>query len=314
MELKKKRLKQIYNWKYIFKKVLVTTFLKVNNIAMKKNIRTKKNRRLWRKNKSFKIGGSEAVVGSETGAATSVDDITKNIEAQHSLSNFLPDFSLGNSSLGDSKVMNKIIELSEGLAIKTIDNTSKFFDLDLNDPEKFKERIEELKVLLNDPKNKELMREVAANFAQVGVVALDAARPFIDDLIREIFVKLKVVGNEFGEAGVKIALNTLEEIPGYGVIIGTIRSASNAAEAVLASSNAVSEVVTKTSDTINASVQNFDKLLKEKGDLINRTNESINKFSENMKSMPTSGATHVTGGSRKHKKSKNKSKRVRFNL
>ena len=276
---------------------------------MKKNIRTKKNRRFRRKNKSFKIGGSE------TNTATSVDDIAKNVEADHSLSNFLPNFSLGDSSLGDSKVMNKIIELSEGLAIKTIDNTSKFFDVDLNDPEKFKERIEELKVLLNDPKNKELMREVAANFAQVGVVALDAARPFIDDLINEIFVKLKVVGNEFGEAGVKIALNTLEEIPGYGVIIGTIRSASNAAEAVLASSNALSEVVTKTSDTINASVQNFDKLLKEKGDLINRTNESINKFSENMKSMPATGAT---GGaynySRKHKKGKNKSNRVRFNL
>jgi len=296
---------------------LDTTFLKVNNIAMKKNIRTKKNRRFRRKNKSFKIGGSEPVVGSETGAATSVDDITKNIEAQHSLSNFLPDFSLGNSSLGDSKVMNKIIELSEGLAIKTIDNTSDFFHVDLNDSEKFKERIEELKVLLNDPKNKELMREVIANFAQVGILALDAARPFIDDLINEIFVKLKVIGNEFGQAGVKIVLNTLTEIPGYGVIIGTIRSTSNAAEAVLASSNAVSEVVTKTSDTINASVQNFDKLLKEKGDLINRTNESINKFSENMKSMPTSGA-NVTGGaddySRKHKKSKNKSKKVRFNF
>ena len=279
---------------------------------MKKNIRTKKNRRFRRKNKSFKTGGSQTGAPE---AATSVDDIAKNVEAQHSLSNFLPNFSLGDSSLGDSKVMNKIIELSEGLAIKTIDNTSKFFDVDLNDPEKFRERIEELKVLLNDPKNKELMREVVANFSQVGVVALDAARPFIDDLINEIFVKLKVVGNEFGEAGVKIALNTLEEIPGYGVIIGTIRSASNAAEAVLASSNAFSEVVTKTSDTINASVQNFDKLLKEKGDLINRTNESINKFSENMKSMPTTGAT---GGaynySRKHKKSKNKTKRVRFNL
>ena len=285
-----------------------TTFLKVNNIAMKKNIRTKKNRRFRRKNKSFKTGGSQTGA-SEAANATSVDVIAKNIEADHSLSKFLPNF-----SLGDSKVTDKIIELSEGLAIKTIDKTSEFFDVDLNDPEKFKERIEELKVLLNNPKNKELMREVVANFSQVGVLALDAARPFIDDLINEIFVKLKVVGNEFGEAGVKIALNTLEEIPGYGVIIGTIRSASNATEAVLASSNALSEVVTKTSDTINASVQNFDKLLKEKGDLINRTKESINKFSENMKSMPATGATPVTGGSRKHKKSKNKSKRVRFNL
>jgi len=295
---------------------------------MRKNIRTKKNRRYRKKNKSFKVGviiGGDVADSANNGISSDagVDELTKKIEAQHSLSNFLPDL-----NLGESKVMNRIIELSEGLAMKTIDNTSTFLNVDLNDSERFKERLEELKVLLNDPKNKELMREVVANFAQVGVVALDAAKPFIDDLITEIFEKLKVVGNEFGEAGVKITLNTLEEIPGYGVIIGSIRSASNIAEAFLASSNALSEVVTKTSDTINASVQNFDKLLKEKGDLINRTTDSINKFSENIKSMPSNISTSnsnstipnksaiASGGSysRKHKKSNNKSKRVRFNL
>jgi len=270
---------------------------------MRKINRTKKNRRYRRKNKSFKIGGGDSQEQPETAA----DDLTKKIEAEHSLSNFLPDM-----NLGDSKVIQKVTDLSEALAIKTIDNTSEFLNIDLKDSEQLQKRLEEIKVVLNDPKNKELMREVVANFAQVGIVALDAAKPFIDDLIDEVFEKLKVVGNEFGEAGVKIALNTLEEIPGYGIIIGTIRSASNAAEAVLASSNAFSEVVTKTSDTINASVQNFDKLMKEKGDLINRTTESINKFSENMKSMPTN-VTPV-GGSRKHKKNNNKSKKVRFNL
>lgn len=294
---------------------------------MRKNIKTKKNRRYRKKNKSFKVGGAEVGVDADPQAESNINELTKNIEAKHSLNNFLPDL-----NLGDSKVMNKIIELSEGLAIKTIDNTADFLNIDLNDlnnSEKFKQRLEELKGILNDPKNKELMREVVANFAQVGIVALDAARPFIDDLITELFEKLKVVGNEFGEAGVKITLNTLEEIPGYGVIIGTIRSVSNAAEAVLASSNALSEVVTKTSDTINASVQNFDKLLKEKGDLIGRTTESINKFSENIKNMPSnisiptvtkpsisnnSNINKVIGGSKKNKKGYNKSKKVRFNL
>jgi len=280
---------------------------------MRKINRTKKNRRYRKKNKSFKIGGDiqtqpqTADIANATDTAT--DELTKKIEADHSLSNFLPDM-----NLGDSKVMQKVVDLSEALAIKTIDNTSEFLNIDLKDSEQLQKRLEEIKVVLNDPKNKELMREVVANFAQVGIVALDAAKPFIDDLIDEIFEKLKVVGTEFGEAGVKIALNTLEEIPGYGVIIGTIRSASNAAEAVLASSNAFSEVVTKTSDTINASVQNFDKLMKEKGDLINRTTESINKFSENMKSMPTNINTNSVGGTRKHKKNNNKSKKVRFNL
>lgn len=293
---------------------------------MRRNIRTKKNRRYRKKNKSFKVDGFKLGGGTEdvNGATTGVSELTKKIEDAHSLNNFLPDL-----NLGDSQVMKRLIELSEGLAIKTIDNTAEFLNVDLNDSEQFRKRLEELKVVLNNPENKELMREVVFNFSQVGIVALDAARPFIDDLITEIFEKLRIVGNEFGEAGVKIALNTVEEIPGYGVIIGTIRSVSNAAEAVLASSNAFSEVVTKTSDTINASVQNFDKLLKEKGDLIGRTTESINKFSENMKNMPNNLSTPSVpvpsvpkptvptpniGGTRKHKKNNNKSKKVRFNL
>ena len=295
---------------------------------MRRNIRTKKNRRYRKKNKTFKVGGFK-VGGAEdvsvNSADAGVDELTTKIKDAHSLNNLLPDL-----DLGDSHVMKRIVELSEGLAIKSIDNTAEFLNVDLNDSERFKQRLEELKVILNDPQNKELMREVLFNFSQVGIVALDAARPFIDDLITEIFEKLRIVGNEFGEAGVKIALNTLEEIPGYGVIIGTIRSVSNAAEAFLASSNAFSEIVTKTSDTINASVQNFDKLLKEKGDLIGRTTDSINKFSENMKSMPNNISSpavpnpsvpkpsvpnpSVVGGTRKHKKYNNKSKKVRFNL
>jgi hypothetical protein len=58
--------------------------------------------------------------------------------------------------------------------------------------------------------------------------------------------------------------------------------------------------------------------LKEKGDLIDRTTDSINKFSENMKRMPEQSGVQSGGGvrgiSRKYKKDKNKTKRVRFNL
>ena len=280
---------------------------------MRKRIRTKKNKRYRKKNRTFKIGGADDATATtaDATATADADELKKKIEKEHSLSNLLPDF-----GLGDSEVMDKAVDLSEGVALKTIDGAAEIFGVDLNNSEKFNEKLEDIKNVLDDPKNKELMKDVVSNFAEVGVVALEAAKPFTNDLIEEISDKLKVVGNEFGETGVKIALNTLEEIPGAGVVIGTIRSASNIGEAILASTNATAEVVTKTSDTINASLQNFDNLLKEKGDLIDRTTESINKFSENMKSMPSSIPTtpSVVGGSRKHKRFKNKTKKVRFNL
>ena len=284
---------------------------------MRKRIRTKKNRRYRKKNRTFKIGGAnEGATASDSVAATGADEIKKKIEEEHSLGNLLPDF-----GLGDSKVMDKVVDLSEGVALKTIDNTANILGIDLDNSEQFKERVEDIKNVLDDPENKELIKDIAGEISEIGVVALDAAKPFVNELITDVSDKLGVIGNEFGETGVKVALNTLEEIPGAGVVIGTIRSASNIGEALLASTNATAEVVTKTSDTVNATLQNFDNLLKEKGDVLARTTESINKFSENMKKMPSlipstsaPASASASGGSRKHKRFNKKTKKVRFNL
>lgn len=287
-------------------------------VQNKKNIRTKRNKRLRKKNKSYKIyGGSENVINKAIDNKDidnkDNDDLINQIKAQHSLSNFLPDFGLSNVNLGDSKVLNKLTELTEGLALKSIDKSAEYLNIDLTNSEQFKEKLEDLKNVLNNPENKKLIGEVAANLSEVGVVALTAASPFITKLFEEITEKIKLIGSEFGKTGVKVAMNTLGEIPGYGIIVGTVRSASNIGEAVLASTNATAEVVTTASDTLNASMQSFDKLLKEKGDLINRTTDSINKFSENMKHLPEQSGGGG-GISRRYKKDKNKTKRVRFNL
>ena len=295
-------------------------------VQNKKNMRTKRNKRLRKKNKSYKIyGGSENVINENIDRKDidrkdidRSDDLTEQIKAQHSLSNFLPDFGLSNFglsnlNLGESKVLNKLNDLSESLAVKAIDKSAEYFNVDIKNSDQLKERLEDLKKVFDDPKNKELIGEISANLSEVGVVALTAASPFITKLLEETTEKVKLIGSEFGETGVKVALNTLGEIPGYGVIVGTVRSANNIGEAVLASTNATAEVVTTASDTLNASMQSFDKLLKEKGDLIDRTTDSINKFSENMKHMPEQSGG--SGGiSRRNKKDKNKTKRVRFNL
>jgi hypothetical protein len=237
------------------------------------------------KNKLIKYGGESIpetkVEDSEQSKDKENDELMKKIEDNHSINNLIPKF-----SLGESKMLKGMINLSESLAMKMMDKTAQVFNLDLSDSDRFKQRLEELKVILNDPENKKLMRELMGNFAELGAISLEASSPFIEKLIVEIYDKLTVIGNEFGKAGIKIALNTLTEIPGYGVIVGSVRSASNAAEAVLASTNAANEIITTTSDNVNAAVQNFDKLLKEKQDVIDRTTESINNFSNNMKKMP----------------------------
>ena len=281
--------------------------------------KTRRNKKYIRRNKTNKsktnklYGGDdvspiiEAKVESEppkTEEQVESDKLLKEIENSHSVKKLLPDF-----SLGDSKILNEITELSEGLAMHSINKTAEFFDLDLNNSDNFKQRLEELKILLNKPENKQLMKELGTNFSKMGIIALEASSPFIEKLITEIFDKLTIVGNEFGKAGVKIALNTMTEIPGYGVIIGSIRSASNAAEAVLASSNAASEIITVSSDNLNAAVQNFEKILNEKKEMEGRIGGSINNFLNNSKNMPEK----ILGGNKVSKKTKTK-KNVRFNI
>jgi len=276
---------------------------------MKKR-KTKKYRR-YRKNKSskIKIGGlndsinetnntSETNITSETNTTSenANNELIRKIQEEHSLSTKFPDFNLGNSP-----IVKKIIELTEGLAMKTINRSAQFLNVNLNDSEQFKQSLEDLKVLLNDPRNIELMKEVVAEFAKVGIIALDAARPFIDKLLTDIFDKLKIIGSKWGETGVKVALNTLSEIPGYGIIVGSIRSVSNIGEAFFSTTNAASEVWTRTADNINAMTQNFDKLLQEKNELITRTGGSIKKFLEDGVKMPENIKN-------------NKTKKVRFYL
>jgi methyl-accepting chemotaxis protein len=117
------------------------------------------------------------------------------------------------------------------------------------------------------------------NAAEIGAIAIKAAEPFTKPLIDKTVEAGGEALSKMGEAGVKVILNTAEEIPVLGVAIGTIRSLSNIGEAIVSSVNAGSEVVSSASDTINASVKNFDRLIQEKQQIMNRTQASVNEFS-----------------------------------
>jgi hypothetical protein len=159
-----------------------------------------------------------------------------------------------------------------------IQDMSNLAGVDLTNNEQTKEQLNEISATLNDPANQKQFKEIAKNASKLGLIALEAAEPFAEPLIKETVDKLKIVGSELGEAGVKILLNTAGEIPGVGVAIGTARSLDTAAQAVLSTVNTSSEIVTATSDSINGAIQNFNRLIKEKGDLADRTSKSIDDF------------------------------------
>ena len=205
-------------------------------------------------------------------------------------------------NLGDSKILDKTGDLAEGVAVKSIEGVGNLLGVDLSDSQNTGEKLEEIKTALSDPKNKEKVKEIISEAADVGAVVVEAASPFIKPLVEKSIDVGSVALSKMGESAVKIGLNTAEEIPGVGVLIGTVRSLSNAGEAVMAATNAAGEVVTASSDSINAATKNFERLIKEKQNSLNRINESVNNFTSPELQKLTNVNTVITGGRNTRKK------------
>jgi len=183
-------------------------------------------------------------------------------------------------SLGNFPLFKKTGELAEGLTLKGVERVGSLMGINLSDSRSINEKLDQIKLALSDPKNKEKIKEILGEAAKVGAVAVEAARPFIQPLVNKSIAVGTEAMSKIGESAVKIGLNTAEEIPVAGVVIGTVRSLSNVGEALAAATSAASAVVTASSDTINAATKNFERLMKEKINSVNRINESVNKFKQ----------------------------------
>ena len=228
-------------------------------------------------------------------------------------------------NLGNSEVFEKTGELAEGLTLNAIEDTGKLLGVDLSNPEETSRKLDEIKEVISSQENVEKVNEIVGEAAVVGAVALEAAEPFTKPLIDKSLELAEETGNKVGKAGVNIVLNTIEEIPGVGIFVGTIRSLNTAALTGLSAVDATNEVIDKTSDTIKASSRNFEDLLDEKTAVLKRTGESVKKFEEPLKKNHSVSSIHnipnsnkvPTGGTlskKNSKKYKGKTKRVRFAL
>ena len=215
-------------------------------------------------------------------------------------------------------VVKQSTELLEGVTVNTLEKAGDLVGVDLTNPEETQEKLAEIKSTLTDPKTQEKVKEIMGSAAELGGVAIEASKPFLDPLIETVNEKAGEILSKAGETGVKVLLNTAEEIPGVGIVLGTIRSASNIGEAIAATANASSEVVTTTSDTINAATKNFEQMMNEKENIVNRTRETIRKYEDPLKhATPGQSDVPKRGGTKKKRRGlrfKRRSKRVTFSL
>ena len=260
------------------------------------NKKTRKNNDHKKKTKRYKFLRKTRLIGGDDSSIydKNANEIMNEVKKERKT----------NFALGNLPVIKKSRELLEGLSIKGIDHLALLLGVDLYSSQDINEKLEKIKIALADPRNKEKVREIVSEAAKVGSVALEAASPFIKPLVDKTVDVGSEALSKMGESAVKIGLNTVEEIPGVGVVIGTVRSLNDAGEAVVAASNAASEVITTTSDSINAATKNFERLMKEKMQGLNRINDSVSKFQkpftrDQLLSMAPTQIQNLRGGSRR---------------
>ena len=188
--------------------------------------------------------------------------------------------------LGKLEIVQKVQNLLSGLFLKATDNIAKLANIDINDSSSIDQKLDKIKNILLNPENKEKVKKIISELSTQGIIAIQAASPFLQEFLdKGIVIGTKTL-SEIGESIVKIGFNTATEIPGVGILVGTIRSIGNAGDAITASTNAAAQLVTNYSDALNGSLINFNKLSQENSDRLNNINKSINEFKQPPLNMP----------------------------
>jgi hypothetical protein len=196
---------------------------------------------------------------SNTNNSEAVKEIEDRVKAAHTLT--LPSM----SSLANSPFVTFSIQIAKGVLLSTINTISYLLGVDLTNPEKTEEQLARIKQTLSNPEMQQKVLDI-----------LEAAEPFLEPLISTFIAKLQMIGTKSASALVNVILDTAQGVPGAGIVLGAIRSATNVGEAIFATINAISQMVTKTSDTVNATSQNLERIVEEKR---NNINQSVEEFS-----------------------------------
>lgn len=248
--------------------------------------------------------GSNQNSGERQGENGENGEIMENIVAAHSIK--MPTF----SSLADSPFIIGTFNLVKSVILSAIQMIGGLLGVDLTNPEQTNEKLSQIKETLSNPETQEKIIDI-----------LEAIDPYIEPLLDKFIEELSKVGTKSATALMNGILNVSEGVPGAGIIIGGIRAATNVGEAIWATINAFSSIVTKTADTANASATNLKRIVDEKSssisDSIGEFENPLGKFSpesqgskneENIRGGKTHKNKHYIGGKtqRKGKIYKNK--------
>ena len=163
--------------------------------------------------------------------------------------------------------------------LNAIDNMGNYVGVNLQTPDEISNQLMAVKKTLENTTN---LQEIAI----IGSLVLEATSPFIEPLIDKIVFYGENAGERVGKAIVSVILNTLEEIPIYGLIVWAIRTFNTIAVTFLASVNTVGLTINEIRNTVQSTLDEFEglkreymyQLQKQRENSANRIQNSIQNF------------------------------------
>ena len=158
-------------------------------------------------------------------------------------------------------VVKKTGDLFEGAAVKGLDIMGKSIGVDIDNPQSFGEKLDNIKTSLTDPTNVEKTKEILGNAGKYVEVGIDAVAPVFEKTADKILPVVMKETDKAVESGLGTLVNVAEDFA--GPIIGIPRTLLSAAEAFNASVNAGSELIKGTAEVIQGTQENFNKKMDE---------------------------------------------------
>lgn len=157
-------------------------------------------------------------------------------------------------------VLEKTGDLIEGASVKGLNIMANSIGVDLNNPGSISEKLDELNQAFSKPENAEKLKEIADNAGQYASVVVQASKPAIKEFVEGSGPILVKGVNDAVKAGVTTGVNLLDDVA--GPIFGLPRTLLSVARAFNASVNAGSEFIKSASETVQGTMENYDRIKK----------------------------------------------------
>jgi len=253
----------------------------------------KQNTRKNRNKKNYK--------GGDVNNIEKAEQILQNVQQQSNKFN-IPSIDNVTNSITNSRIARLTDRLIDVIVARIITSLGDIIGVDFSDKNDVMSKLDLIKQKVTDPDTVQKLTDDISDYGQVGILVLEALQPFLASLNEIVVTQISNTIQQLAYSSLDVAETTILQIPIVGTAYAAISGISNVLNMGLSVVNTGAEITKATSDTANATIQNFYSLLDQKRALLERTDLTLKGFETNKIQLPNQKNVIKGGNKKTHKK------------